>query len=250
MRSLRMAAAAAALIFVTACTKNDAPAAKPAESPKPAAAATSAPAAAATPTTAPTPAGATGDSVLYDPSKATLTAPENFNVKLETTKGDIVIEIHRAWAPNGADRFFNLVKAGFYNDIAFFRVVPDFMAQTGLNGDPKANAAWRNARIKDDPVTQSNKPYYVSFATSGPDSRTTQFFINFADNSRLDGMGFSPLGKLTDPSVAVFKTINGEYGEGAPGGNGPSQGRIQFEGNDYLKKEFPRLDYIKTATVQ
>lgn len=240
----RTLAAASLLLALTACSsKTDGPA--PAAAP-----AASRAAAAGKPAEAAKPAAA---GALLDPAAATATAPDNYTVKLETTKGDLMVEVHRDWAPNGADRFFNLVKIGFYDDIALFRVVPGFMAQTGLNGDPKVNGIWRNARIKDDPVDAnkaSNKRGYVTFATSGPDSRTTQFFINFVDNGRLDGMGFSPIGKLSDSSLAILDKVNGEYGEGAPGGNGPSQGRIQFEGNAYLKKDFPNLDYIKKASVQ
>lgn len=201
------------------------------------------------------PGAATADAnpALMNPGAATATAPDTYTVKLQTTKGDLLVEVNRAWAPKGADRFFNLVKLGYYDDAALFRVIPGFMAQTGIHGDPKVSAAWREARIDDDPVDPakaSNKRGYLTFATSGPNSRTTQFFINFADNSRLDGMGFSPIGKLKDESLAVLDQINGEYGEGAPRGGGPSQGRIQSEGNAYLKKDFPRLDYIVKATVQ
>jgi peptidyl-prolyl cis-trans isomerase A (cyclophilin A) len=140
-----------------------------------------------------------------------------------------------------------LVTAGFYDGVAFFRVVEGFMAQTGISGDPTQNKAWRRKRIPDDPVDQSNTRGMCSFATSGPDSRTTQFFISFDDNSRLDPMGFSPFGKVRDMAV-VDQLFNG-YGEGAPRGNGPHQGRLQREGNAYLEREFPKLDYIKTATV-
>lgn len=231
-------------------TKNDA-APKSTEPGKPAAAAgTTTP---STPTPSPAGAASGANAALMNPAGATATAPDTYVVKLETTKGDLLIDVNRAWAPKGADRFFNLVKIGYYDDVAFFRVVSGFMAQVGINGDPKVNTIWREARIDDDPVDPakaSNKRGYVTFATSGPNSRTTQFFINFADNSRLDGMGFSPIGKLRDESLTVLDALNAEYGEGAPRGMGPNQGRIQSEGNTYLKADFPRLDYIKKASVQ
>lgn len=184
---------------------------------------------------------------LKDPSKATETAPAEYAVKLETTEGDIIIDVKRDWAPKGADRFYNLVKAGYYDDVAFFRVIDGFMAQVGIHGDPEVNKVWRQARIKDDPVKESNTPGMVTFATAGPNTRTTQFFINFGNNARLDGMGFAPFGKVRD--MSVVKKLYAGYGEGAPRGKGPSQGRMQQEGNAYLEKEFPELDYIKKATV-
>lgn len=184
---------------------------------------------------------------LMDPSKANEKAPEEFTVKLETTKGDVFIDVHRSWAPKGADRIYNLVKIGYYDDVAFFRVINGFMAQVGISGDPKVNSVWRNARIKDDPVEQSNTRGMVSFAMAGPNTRTTQFFINFGNNSRLDGMGFAPFGKVRNMDV-VDKIYDG-YGEGAPRGKGPSQGKLQMEGNKYLKAEFPKLDWIKKATI-
>lgn len=186
---------------------------------------------------------------LFNPSLAAEQAPANFTIKLETTKGDVLIDVTRAWSPNGADRIYNLVKAGYYDDIAFFRVVQGFMAQVGINGHPGANAAWRAATIPDDPVTQSNKRGYVTFAKTGaPDSRSTQIFINFVDNSRLDDMGFAPFGVVRD--MTSIDKLNGEYGEGAPMGRGPNQARVQGEGNAYLRAEFANLDYIKKATIQ
>ncbi|MGB5811522.1 MAG: peptidylprolyl isomerase [Polyangiales bacterium] len=174
-------------------------------------------------------------------------APDRYTVELDTTKGPIIIDVHRDWAPHGADRFYELVNAGYFNDVAFFRVISGFMAQVGISGDPAQNTIWREKRIPDDPVKGTNSRGTVSFATSGPDSRTTQFFINFGDNSRLDGMGFSPFGKVQD--MTVVDALYSGYGEGAPGGRGPSQGRLQSEGNAYLKKDFPKLDYIKSAKV-
>lgn len=185
---------------------------------------------------------------LLAPDKATEKAPDKYKVKFETTQGDVVIDVTRAWAPNGADRFFNLVKIGYFQDIAFFRVVEDFMAQFGIHGEPDVNTAWRMARIDDDPVKESNKRGFVTFATSGPNSRTVQMFINFKDNSQLDGQGFSPIGKVVEGMDVVDKLYKG-YGEGAPRGMGPDQGRIQAQGNSYLKSAFPKLDYVKTASI-
>lgn len=183
-----------------------------------------------------------------DPSKLTEKAPETFKAIFDTTKGKFTVEVTRSQSPNGADRFYNLVRSGYFKDLAFFRVIPGFMAQFGIHGDPKVSAAWRGASIPDDPVKASNTRGTITFATAGPNTRTTQFFINFGDNRRLDSMGFSPFGKVTEGMDVVDK-INGEYGEGAPGGRGPHQGRVQGEGNAYLKKEFPNLDYIKSVTI-
>lgn len=199
----------------------------------------------AKPAAKPAPAGAPK---YADPSKLTEKAPATFKAKFTTTKGDFTLEVTREWAPNGADRFYNLVKSGYFEDIAFFRVIDGFMGQFGVHGDPQVSAAWRNARITDDPVRQSNKPGYISFAMAGPNTRTTQLFINLVDNSNLDSMGFSPFGRVTD-GMDVVRKINSEYGEGAPRGRGPSQQRIQMEGNKYLKAEFPRLDYIKSVKL-
>jgi cyclophilin family peptidyl-prolyl cis-trans isomerase len=183
-----------------------------------------------------------------NPAKLTAKAPDSFKVRFDTTKGAFTVEVTRSLAPNGADRFYNLVRSGYFKDIIFFRVIPGFMCQFGIHGDPKIAAAWREAKIPDDPVKTSNARGAITFATAGPNTRTTQLFINFADNGNLDGMGFSPFGKVTEGMDVVDK-INGEYGEGAPRGRGPDQGRIQNEGNAYLKKDFPNLDYIKSATI-
>ncbi len=183
-----------------------------------------------------------------DPAKLTEKSPESFKVKFETTKGNFTVEVTRSLSPNGADRFYNLARSGYFKDVAFFRVIPGFMCQFGIHGDPKVSAAWREARIPDDTVKGSNTRGAITFATGGPNTRTSQLFISFGDNSRLDRSGFSPFGKVTEGMDVVDK-INGEYGEGAPGGRGPEQGRIQMEGNAYLKKDFPNLDYIKSTTV-
>ena len=185
---------------------------------------------------------------LKTPAALTEQAPATYNVNFDTTKGLIVITVHRDWAPNGADRFYNLVKNGFYDDVRFFRVIDGFMAQFGIHGNPAISSAWRGANIKDDPVKQSNKRGFVTFATAGPNTRTTQLFINFGDNAGLDKQGFSPIGEVTKGMDIVDKLYNG-YGEGAPRGKGPDQGRTQAEGNAYLSKDFPKLDYIKTATI-
>jgi peptidyl-prolyl cis-trans isomerase A (cyclophilin A) len=174
-------------------------------------------------------------------------APSQYTVELDTTKGPIVIEVYRDWSPHGADRFYELVQSGYYDDVGFFRVIGGFMAQVGISGDPALNAKWREKRIPDDPVKGSNTRGTVSFATSGPNSRTTQFFINFVDNSRLDGMGFSPFGKVRD--MTTVDALYAGYGEGAPRGRGPSQALLQSQGNAYLKENFPNLDYIKSAKI-
>lgn len=183
-----------------------------------------------------------------NPAALNAKAPDLYKAKFTTTKGDFVIEVHREWAPLGADRFYNLVKNGFYDDAAFFRVLPNFMAQFGINAKPAVNKVWDKATIKDDPVTQSNKRGYVSFATAGPNTRTTQVFINFGDNSRLDADHFAPFGTVIEGMDVVDKLYTG-YGEGAPSGKGPAQDRIQSEGKAYLDKDFPQLDSIKTATI-
>ncbi|MFN7972764.1 MAG: peptidylprolyl isomerase [Acidobacteriota bacterium] len=185
---------------------------------------------------------------LMDPKALTEQAPASYKAVFETSKGTVVIEVTRDWAPKGADRFYNLVKNGFFDDARFFRNIDGFMVQFGINGDPKVSAVWREARIPDDDVKQSNKKGFITFATSGPNSRTTQVFINHGNNGNLDGMGFSPFGKVTEGMDVIEKLYSG-YGEGAPGGNGPEQGRIQMEGNAYLNKDFPKLDYVKKATI-
>jgi peptidyl-prolyl cis-trans isomerase A (cyclophilin A) len=183
-----------------------------------------------------------------DPAKLAGKAPETFKAQFDTTKGKFTIDVTRSLSPNGADRFYNLVRSGYFKDLAFFRVIPGFMCQFGIHGDPDVSAKWRAAAIADDPVKGSNTRGTITFATAGPNTRTTQLFINFADNINLDRMGFSPFGKVTEGMNVVDK-INGEYGEGAPRGRGPDQGRVQMEGNTYLKKDFPNLDYIKSAII-
>jgi peptidyl-prolyl cis-trans isomerase A (cyclophilin A) len=187
-----------------------------------------------------------GKAKLKTPAALTEKAPEKYKVKFDTSAGVIVIEVTRAWAPLGADRFYNLVKNGFYDDVRFFRVLDGFMAQFGMNGDPAIQKVWGQNNFRDDPVKESNKRGYVTFAkTSAPNSRSTQVFINFGDNSQLDKDGFAPFGRVTEGMNVVDKLYTG-YG----GNNVPDQGRITTEGNAYLLKSYPKLDYIKKATVE
>ena len=186
---------------------------------------------------------------LANPAALNEPAPATYKAKFDTSKGVFVIEVTRAWAPQGADRFYNLVKNGFFDNTRFFRVIPNFMVQFGISGDPALNTKWRVARIPDDKPAQSNTRGMVTFATSGPNARTTQVFINFKNNSRLDPLGFAPFGKVVS-GMNVVDALNGEYGEGAPDGRGPDQMRLQAEGNAYLAKDFPRMDFIKKATIE
>ena len=184
-----------------------------------------------------------------DPAKLTEEAPATFQAQFDTTKGKFTIEVTRSLSPNGADRFYNLVRSGYFKDIAFFRVVPGFMCQFGIHGDPSVTAKWNGARISDDPVVGSNKRGTISFAKGGPNTRTSQLFINFRDNTRLDSMGFPPFGKVVEGMDVVDK-INGEYGDmPQQDGSGPNPDLIARQGNAYLKKNFPNLDYIKSATI-
>lgn len=192
---------------------------------------------------------AAGTPSMRDPASLTQRAPDAFKARFTTTKGEFVLQVRREWSPLGADRFYNLVKSGFYDGVKFFRVVDGFMAQFGVHGSPDVSSKWARARIADDPPKQSNKRGFVSFAMAGPGSRTTQIFINLVDNARLDGMGFAPFAEVTSGMDVVDKLHKG-YGEGAPAGSGPSQGRIQTEGNAYLERDFPLLDAVKTARVE
>jgi len=175
-------------------------------------------------------------------------APDSFKVAFETSKGNFTIVAHRDWAPRGVDRFYHLVQLGFFDEARFFRVLSGFMAQFGMNGNPRVNAAWEPLQLEDDPVKQKNTRGMVSFAMGGPNTRTTQLFINYADNTNLDGMGFAPIGQVVD-GMAVVDSLYSAYGEGAPDGPGPSQERIAAEGNAYLSRDFPKLDFIKTARI-
>src|SRR6266550_4533630 len=176
-------------------------------------------------------------------------APDSFRARFSTTKGDFVIAVHRAWAPLGADRFYNLVRAGFYDGVRFFRVIPGFMAQFGIHGDTALTAAWRPRVIPDDPVRRTNGRGMVTYATAGPGTRTTQIFINYGDNNRLDASGFAPFGQVVEGMDVVDKLFGG-YGEGAPQGRGPEQYRLNVEGEKYLARQFPKLDKITKATVE
>ena len=206
-------------------------------------------ASAAAPAPAETPAARHAAADL-DPALATQRAPDVFDARFKTSNGVFVIEVHRDWSPNGADRFYNLVKMGVYDDSRFFRAIAGFMVQFGIPGDPKVAAKWVDASIQDDPPAgQSNARGTVTFAKTGsPNSRSTQVFINYGENRSLDGMNFTPFGKVVD-GMDVVSTLYKGYGEGAPGGAGPSQDRIQSEGNAYLDAEFPRLDRIVSAEI-
>lgn len=188
------------------------------------------------------------DPALLQPATLRAKAPEVYEVKFVTTAGDFTIQVTRIWAPAGADRFYNLVRHHFYDGASFFRVLPGFMAQFGLSAYPQVSKAWEQANIKDDRVVQSNHLGFISFAMAGPNTRTTQVFINYGNNEALDKSGFSPFGMVTDGMESVDKLYSG-YGEGAPDGHGPSQELIGTRGRSYLEKSFPKLDSIKTATL-
>jgi peptidyl-prolyl cis-trans isomerase A (cyclophilin A) len=194
-----------------------------------------------------TPVSAQGN--LANPAALTEQAPAIYKVKFDTSKGAVVIEVHRDWAPNGADRFYNLVKNGFYDKAQFFRVISGFMVQFGIHGTPAIQRNWRTASIKDDPVKQSNTRGMVTFATGGPNTRTTQVFINYGNNARLDASGFAPFGQVISGMEVVDK-FYANYGEGAPGGQGPDQSKMQAEGDAYLSRYFPSLDFIRKATIE
>ncbi len=179
---------------------------------------------------------------LLNPASLTAKAPAVYKAAFSTTAGDFVVEVHRDWAPLGADRFYNLVRGGFFTNAAFFRVVPGFVVQFGLNADPAVNKAWDHATIKDDPVVQSNKRGNLVFATAGPNTRTTQLFINYGDNTRLDGMGFAPFGTVVEGMDVVDKIFPG-YRES------PRQDLITNQGDTYLKAHFPKIDKIKLARI-
>lgn len=216
------------LLALGACSDSTTPASAPAPVAAPAAPAAS-------------PAG-TGP--LHDPSHpdASRVAPSEFRVKFTTSKGDFTVIAFREWSPRGVDRFYNLVKAGFYDECRFFRVVPNFVVQWGLPPDPKVARAWEPARIQDDPVKQTNARGMMTYAKSGPNTRTTQIFVSTKDNTGLDGQGFPPFAKVID-GMSVVDALTAEYGEQ------PQQGRIQAEGNEYLNKDFPNLDFVKSARV-
>jgi peptidyl-prolyl cis-trans isomerase A (cyclophilin A) len=187
---------------------------------------------------------------LANPGSLIEKAPDKFQAKFDTTKGSFVVEVTRAWAPNGADRFYNLVKNGYYDDCAFFRAVANFMVQFGINGNPRIHGIWTQARVPDDPVKQSNKKGTITFAMAGPNTRTTQVFINLVDNSRLDSSGFAPFGRISGEGMKMVESLYTGYGDFPSfGGKGPDSTLYQTQGNAYLRKAFPKMDYIKTAVI-
>jgi len=192
------------------------------------------------------PAPAAAKPSLKDPASVKAKAPETFQAKFETTQGDFVVSVTRAWSPNGADRFYTLVKNGFFDGVKFFRVVPGFVVQFGIHGDPALASLWLESNIQDDSVVSSNKRGYITFAkSSAPNSRSTQIFINLQDNTRLDGMGFAPFGKIDDAGMAIVDKLYGGYGETLT----QLQQQIAAQGNAFLEKSYPKLDAIKKATI-
>jgi peptidyl-prolyl cis-trans isomerase A (cyclophilin A) len=187
---------------------------------------------------------------LLDPKApaVNLTAPAEFKVKLETTKGNVVLKVTRDWAPKGADRFFSLVKNGFYDECRFYRVLPKFIAQFGIHGVPAVSAKWRGAPIDDDPPKQKNTRGRLTFAKGGPNARTTNLFINLKDSAALDAQGFAPIGEVIE-GMEIVDQLHSGYGDGAPKGRGPSQKRIYEEGNAWLQKDFKDLDFLKSAKI-
>jgi cyclophilin family peptidyl-prolyl cis-trans isomerase len=238
MRKIRwIAVAALACLVAMPCRQGQAQEAKPPVKPKSAA------------------GGTTGrrsaspyERVLLRPTLLTAKAPATYQVKFITTKGDFVITVTRAWAPLGADRFYNLIRHHFYDNTSFFRVLKGFVVQWGISAYPPVSAAWSHAPIKDDPVVQSNLRGYLTYAMGGPNTRTTQVFINLVDNKRLDGMGFAAFGQVTEGMEVVDSLYSG-YGEGAPDGKGPVQDNIEKAGKSYLDKDFPQLDSVKTTSL-
>lgn len=189
--------------------------------------------------------GEANKEILMEPTSDAFNeqAPDEFSVRLETSAGPVVIQVTRYWSPHGADRFYHLVRNGFYDEQRFFRVVPGFVVQWGLSGNPKLNMAWRQANILDDPVKQSNTRGRITYAkTNRPNTRTTQLFINLGDNSQLDGQNFAPFGEVIE-GMEVVDQINAEYGQQ------PNQGQIAMNGNAYLEENFPNLDYITKAEI-
>jgi peptidyl-prolyl cis-trans isomerase A (cyclophilin A) len=177
------------------------------------------------------------------------TAPDIFVVHLDTSKGPVEIEVHRDWAPIGADHFYTLVKLGFYDGTRFFRVVRNYVVQFGINGDPKNNRLWSSFTLADDPVKQRNRKGTLTYAMRGPHSRSTQLFINLKDNLALDKDGFAPIGKVTG-GMDVVESFYNSYGDMPPRGQGPDATQIEIHGNEYLQNRFPRLDYIRKAVIQ
>jgi peptidyl-prolyl cis-trans isomerase A (cyclophilin A) len=252
LATLALALSTAPLLGACGKTEEPSPGEAPAATVPPASTAAPASAGASAAPALAVPSGPLASTVhpaLLDPSKASETAPATFKAKFTTTRGDVVFSVHRDWSPNGADRFYNLVKMGFYDDTRFFRAIDGFMVQFGISGDPAVNKAWQEKGIPDDPVAHSNTKGTVTFAQRGtPGSRTTQIFINLVDNARLDPSHFAPFAEVTAGMDVVSALYKG-YGEGAPGGLGPDQGHIQAEGNAYLDSKFPKLDGVKHAEI-
>ena len=239
------------ILLAAGCGKKEpSPESRPAEQPK-----ASTPAPSAPPSSSSAPAEAKNeapaavprgdDPSLLHPARLKEKAPDKYQVRFDTTRGAFTVTVTRAWAPLGADRFYNLVKHHFYDNAAFFRVVPGFVVQFGISSYPKVSTAWKHTEIKDDPVTQSNKRGYLTFATAGADTRTTQVFINLKDNQRLDGMGFAAFGAVDGQGMNVVDMLYDVYGDAG----GPDQAQIEKQGEPYMKKGWPKLDYIKTATL-
>lgn len=261
---LRAGLVLTAVLLVSSCSPGDGPSTEEPAEPAPSAASpesidkpgsTEPPAsgeASAEADTAPiAPAPAERTDPLRDPdsSDANRRAPDRYLARFRTTAGDFVVEVERDWAPRGADRFYTLTSIGFFDDTYVFRVVDGFVAQFGLSGDPEVSAAWSWAEIRDDPVTRSNTRGTITFATSGPDSRTTQVFINTGDNTNLDDMGFAPFGQVVE-GLDVVDSLYADYGDGPPFGRGPDQGQIEDRGNAYVRAEFPELDRILEARIE
>jgi peptidyl-prolyl cis-trans isomerase A (cyclophilin A) len=184
---------------------------------------------------------------LLQPADFTETAPERFRAEFETTAGIFRIEVHRAWAPLGADRFYNLVQAGFYDGIPFHRVLEGFVADFGIHPDPWVNAAWRQALLRDDPVVESNLRGRISFSKGGPNRRTVQVFVNLRDNPELDADGFAPFGEVV-AGLDTVEALYAAYGDGPPRGDGVYQAMAIARGDEYFA-EFPELDRILTARL-
>ena len=195
--------------------------------------------------TAAKPVAAAYDRTLLKPALLKDKAPDTYQVKFVTTRGEFAISVTRAWAPLGADRFYNLVKHHYFDNAHFFRVLPNFVAQFGLSAYPAVNAAWDKATIKDDPHGQSNKKGTITFATAGPNTRTTQLFINLKDNPNLDSQGFTPFGVVDPPGMNVVEMLYDQYGDSA----GMDQDNIAKGGKKYIDQKWPRLDIIKSATI-
>ncbi len=186
---------------------------------------------------------------LLQPRNFRETAPDDFRARFQTTKGTFVVQVNREWAPRGADRFYNLLKAGFYDGMAIHRVLEGFTAEFGIHGDPWVNAAWRQAILQDDPVAQSNLRGRIAFSKSGPNSRTVQVFVNTDDNPELDAQGFAPFGEVVE-GMDVIDAFYADYGDGPPRGEGVYQAMAIARGDEYLKAEFPLLDRIQSAVLE